>query len=70
MNSYPGLVWSAEFDGAAVRLTRRRKGMTEEEIVALTDSLNAMELNRQNTDPTIEFVAPVHIAGVDRIKRS
>jgi hypothetical protein len=34
MNSYPGLVWSAEFDGAAVRLTRRRKDMTEEEIVA------------------------------------
>jgi hypothetical protein len=35
--------------------------MSRAEIVALTDRLNAEELNRRNTDPEIEFIAPVKV---------
>ena len=61
METYDGLIWSVEFDGTTVRLTRYREDMSRAEIVALTDRLNAEELNRRNTDPEIEFIAPVKV---------
>ena len=66
METYPGLIWSAEFNDTTVRLTRPRDDMTRAEIVALTNPLNAEELNRRHPDLGIEFIAPFKVAGKPR----
>jgi hypothetical protein len=63
METYAGLIWSAEFDDTTVRLTRLRDDMTRAEIVALTNRLNAEEVNRHHPDLGIEFIEPVKVAG-------